>query len=202
VPVTIISVYPKEMKAERPFGPIRGTVIHTYVLPAAPQDGHSELEIELAWQHEYVSEHQGWRWSAIPEAVVAKDLHKQFSSGMIGQGEGLGPGIFIEDPDHPLNEQVAAARQRQTDYFNYLYKQGESAFRAGMADSISDEMRNAATWLGKSPEWLTTAEQVLKKECPVCASEIPRKAFVCPVCRHKIAELPAKLRAMNPGREE
>jgi hypothetical protein len=196
--VTIVSLYPRELRAERQYSPVKGQKLHIYVLPAAADGKPSELTIEHAYEKVYQGESLGHRWSLVEEGEVAKCLLLAFSSGRIGQDTGLGPGIFIKDPER-YEEQLEEARLKQEAYFGYLFDQANAAHRTGHIDDITGEMRDAARWLGKEPTWLVSPKQEVKKECPLCASQIPVQVVVCPVCRRQIGKIPKEIAALGKG---
>lgn len=204
---TIVSVYPMELKAEFKWSPTRGAGSHTYKIPAAIANGFQLLEVEDAYQQYYAGESIGYRWDIVPAQKIAENLIFVFVSGRVGQQEGHRPGIWITgEPaafnSRKLNEAAQAEsdlnRAAQESYFDYLIQEGQALFIEGKYSEITGDHRAAAIWMGKQDlDWLRPLKQLVKKECPLCLTDIPMKALVCPNCRHTISKLPKEFEELN-----
>lgn len=186
--VTIISVFPKSLSLELPWSPNKGAGLHRYELPAAPKDGYASLVVERAYQKTYFGENVGSRFDSIEAISIAENLLHVWAENIVGTNSGTGPGIFlILDRDKPTKEELEAAVERQTQFFHYLFEQAEALFRTGKPEQITQEMRDAAKWLGRnSADWLKPVEKIDLKKCPFCISDIPSEATVCRVCQKDV----------------
>ncbi len=189
--VVIASVYPREMRANRPYGPVKGEGSTDFVLPAAPSNGYSKLVIEDCYQKTYYGENIGDRYDLIESQSIADDIVDKWTKKVVGADSGFGPGIFVCAGEEPTPEELRQARESQELYFEYLINQGESKFQNKKFDEITDTHRAAAVWMGREGvEWLRPIRRVKTKECPLCMSQIPEQAVVCPVCTRDIAPQP------------
>ncbi len=188
--VTIVSVYPMQMKANRPYGPVKGQGSTDFILPAAPADGYSKLVVEDCYQKVYYGEnvtpHE--RFDLIEAEVIGGDLVNNWTTKVVGADSGFGPGIFICEGSEPTQEELNRARSNQGTYFEYLINQAEMRYRSFKFDEITDTHRAAAVWMGREGvEWLRPIRRQKVKECPLCIAQIPEQAIVCPNCHRDIA---------------
>jgi hypothetical protein len=189
--VIIASVYPGELTATRPYGPNKGDGHKTFTLAPAAKDGYSVCEVEDCYQRVYHGESIGDKDVLVEARDIADDLVLNWTGHVIGTDAGFGPGVFVCQGDKPSQIELEGARLNQELYFEHLINQAEASFRANRFDEITDTHRKAAIWMGREGvEWLRPIRKVITKECPLCISQIPVKAVVCPNCRHQIGEIP------------
>lgn len=184
----IISIYPMTLTLERPWGTAVGRYYTKYVIPAAPRDGYSFLEVEPAWQSVYYGEDIGYRWEMIPAEKVAADIVNSFTAHRLGSNTGATIGLFVPATGKPTKEELEKARNQQELYFSNLFAMAEEFWRTGQIRNISDEMRQAARWLNRQAPWVEPFTAVDMKECPFCASKIMAKAVVCPHCHKDVSK--------------
>jgi len=174
------------------------------VIPAAPVGGHVLVEISGAFQPTYYGVDIGDKPEYIPAAEVAKDIVREFTTNVIGASAGFsGPGIAVRDSSMKLEDQIARLKEAQEAYFGYLFQLAEDLDRAGMGRAITDEMRDAARWLGReNARWLKPYRQQVLKKCKWCVSEIPEEALVCQVCLRDVTDIktPEPVNAPHRGK--
>lgn len=177
----IFSVFPMAMKAERAYN---GAT--TYTLPAAKEQGEvTSCRVGNAFQFTYVGD---GKWHDVPifSDDIARDLLQEFGGSMVGQDQGHGPGIWMQelpDPDPALVEEYSA---RQVAFFEHLVNEADGLHKGGKANEITDLHRNAARWLGYLDfAWLEKLKPKSTKECTSCYSMIDGRAKICPICNSR-----------------
>lgn len=202
--VTIVSVYPRELKANRPYGPIEGQGSTDFILPAAPKDGYSKLVVEDCFQGTYYGENVSpqYRYDLVKAQSIADDIVNIWTKKVVGADSGFGPGIFIAEGDEPTQMELRNARDGQELYFEYLINQAETKYRVFKFDEITDTHRAAAVWMGREEvEWLRPIRRIKTKECPLCITNIPEQAVVCPNCKRDIAPQPSAPQPSAPNKK-
>ncbi len=184
-------MFPKALSTSRAWSPKHGAGFHTYHIPAAPLGGHVEVEVSGAFQPTYYGEDIGQKYEYLTALKVATDLVNEFTINVIGASAGFsGPGLAVRDPSIPLEEQIAKLKESQEAYFTYLFQAAEDLDKTpGLSGSITQEMRDAARWLGREGvRWFKPYKQQLMKKCRFCVSDIPEEAIVCQVCGRDLVE--------------
>jgi hypothetical protein len=186
----IISVWPEEMIWRKirgaPVGKVGATT--AFVLPAAPKDGYSEIEVEDLW--EWIN---NWRDDGHHELgpapksadIVARSLVDAWTSNTIGAGTGGRPGIAVRNEDIPLEQQLADLRRVQNLFFTALVDEAQQAFNSHEYKKITSLHRLAARSLNLKVAWIAdlSAENLPLKKCPACGRDILAEALKCENCQ-------------------
>lgn len=90
-------------------------------------------------------------------------------------------GIFVCAGARPTNEELAAANQRRTSYYQTLISDGDIMWARGHSfREISDLHRRAAISLGVEREWAYVPMRT--SECPACGEKVKTGVAVCKHC--------------------
>ena len=189
-PRHILSVYPQAQSLQ-----LRHAGLTTYEIEAAPPGDYRTLTVydTFSWNRNYHAEGFQLYQAPVPASAVADNLISRWTTGMVGTQEGLGPGIILIADAQPTEEELAAARQRQTDYFRMLINEADYFFTKGEMKSITGTHRLAGEWMGvKDREWLRPMVHVELRRCPACAEEIRGEAKICRFCHTDLRAFEAK----------
>lgn len=187
-PRTVISVYPLELRLE-----LRHEGSKTYVMAAAPPEGHSQLTVEdtFASVKNFSS---GQLYPApVPAAAVADNLVNSWTKGRVGSADGLGPGVLVCASMQPTAEEIDRARVQQTAYFRSLVNDADIKFTKEGALNITDDHRLAAKWMGiKDRKWAQPMVPKSLVSCPACREEVFSDAVLCKHCHSNIPKFLAE----------
>ncbi|HEY7855793.1 MAG TPA: hypothetical protein VIC32_05070 [Terriglobales bacterium] len=123
---------------------------------------------------------------SILPSEIAKEVVREY-----GETGGV---FWYEGDGDPKAADVAAARERQMEWYRKLYQQGvDSWSRYHQHKMLTDRQRDAARALVRSgdvaelPEWVTmTRAQSDRRPCPMCGEDIKIVAKVCRFCRSTV----------------
>ena len=187
--VKVVSIYPRPLEVSFPWSPNINAGSHTYRIEAGSPEKPAMLEVDDAFQLVYFGATVGYRHDVVRAIDIAKNIVDHFATGRVGQDKTTaGPGIFVLDPDRPLEEQIAEAQEKQDAYFDFLFREAQHLYSEGRYAEITDDHRTAARYLKQNPEWLRRRTYGDMKECPYCMSSIPAQAVICRYCQSKIAD--------------
>ena len=90
-------------------------------------------------------------------------------------------GIFVCAGARPTNEELAAASQRRTTYYQGLIAEGDIMWARGHSfREISDLHRRAAISLGIEREWAYVP--IHTSDCPACGEKVKTGVAICKHC--------------------
>lgn len=146
-----------------------------------------------------------------PDEKIANSIVKDVCVNQLGYSSIAGPGMFVVlgEPDHNTiqklyKSQLAAAQQRQANWFMELYTMAEDMWsRNPKLSAITSTQRYAAMALGRKPKWLIEPTAYTTTPCVFCTTEVKTDALVCPNCRNilkpeEFKETQAKLAKVQP----
>ncbi|HWR49923.1 MAG TPA: hypothetical protein VN428_02380 [Bryobacteraceae bacterium] len=158
----------------------------TYEIEAAPRGEYRLLNVEDAFQREYVGSKN---YVGIPVSgdSIATDIVKEFSEGVMLARFG-GPGVFVCRADEPSADELRAANKKQTRWCRALINEAQGDWIRGKRDHIHEGsvFHKAAEWMGESYEWMKPPEQVFTASCPFCGAQVPAGVPVCATCGRTI----------------
>jgi hypothetical protein len=110
-------------------------------------------------------------------------------------------GIFVCAGARPTPEELAAATERRTRYYQTLIAEGDMMWARGHSfREISDLHRRAAISLGIEREWAYVPMRT--SECPACGEKVKAGVAICKHCRaildHEKAAKHGLVRAAEP----
>jgi hypothetical protein len=177
---TIISVFPLGQSLE-----LRHEGIKIYEMPPAKKGEVSVLRVNdtFAWCRNFHAPGIEFYQARVSAQQVAENLIQSWSRGLIGTGEGLGPGILICAGLEPTQAEVDAANHHQEDYFAFLINQADLLFAQDKSVDITSLHRVAAEWMGtQDREWFHPITRIEMQDCPECGERIRAKARKCRWC--------------------
>jgi hypothetical protein len=145
------------------------------------------------------------------DSIVA-DLLKEWTGGLFNVPQDASPGImeirpmkvemekFYRDARElpgPNVGEIKYMTDRQTQYFEFLFTEGERHHKQNNWKEITETMRIAAEWLGHDREWSSRAIAKESGPCPLCTQIVANAAIFCPSCHQQIRAMPPEILALQ-----
>lgn len=207
--LTICSIYPIKLGPERrPYGTDRESGSTIFEIPAVDRDAdppYALLRVTDSWQRTRDwMQHPGtpgeYKHDLIFAEQIASDLIQNWTTGLLAATEGGHPGVGIIAGAKPTAVELATMGEKQTRYFEALYYAGQKMALQNDWRNITERHRQAAIWLGKSPQdaaWIKPFNPLDQISCPLCQSRISALAVICGSCGRQIREMPPELAKLN-----
>lgn len=199
----ICSIYPGEVEPQRRnYGPtresngkgaVRSTLFALQPVVRGSKPGYVVLELSDCFEDiiELSQLSVGNTKGKVPKPVnveqIVADLIAVWTGGLVGVPQGAKPGIMQIANSTPQQKELVVMRDQQTQYFEYLFNEGERLDSEKDWKNITAPMRLAATWLERPRRWSHNALAAGSSPCPLCTKVIPGEAVVCPECTNQIS---------------
>lgn len=186
----ILSVFPMTQSQD-----LMHEGIKRYTLDAAERNSYVTLLVEDTYAvcRNLHADGVEFYSAPVPASVVAQNLVKSWSTGLIGTTDDLGPGILVCKDLDVTDAEITTANGRQAEYFRFLINEADAKQLQGKANEITDIHRLAANWMGAHDRaWYKPIEHVEMVQCAACGEEIRSSAKICRWCHTHIGEFIAK----------
>lgn len=186
--LTIASVFPRELKAERHYNPEMSGGRFIFRLEGAPKGQFRTIGLSDCWEQvQNANSRIGapeFDATIVLVENIAQCLLKEWATNIAGTRTGKRPGIMLIAGEQPTEAELATLNAMQATYFDGLIQEGDGLAAKHDFKSISELHRDAAKWRGHDAAWVTNlGEGQEKKECIHCAEKILARANFCRYCR-------------------
>lgn len=128
-----------------------------------------------------------WTLAPVDCDQIATYLWNYWAGHFVGLPVGAAPGIMIVSGEVPKIDEMLKMIHMQQAFYEHRLLQGDKCQREGNWKEFTEEMRDAARYLGKTRDW---AGGVISGDCFACKQPIPPDAYICHHCGYQIKPLP------------
>jgi hypothetical protein len=183
---TVVSLLPLEIREEK-----SGLYPGRFTIPASKDGKPSVLVIDESRHYVYLDGERGQMPVRNPAILVAEAIVNDFVNACLGVEPGIGPGLFCvpgrhspEEIELNFSEELNKARDSQLNWYKKLVMIADDDWeKYHRHTAISHIQRIAAKALGLDRPWIEVIESTPPITCPLCQSQIPGNAIVCPNCK-------------------
>ncbi len=133
----------------------------------------------------------------VDSAETVGCLLKYWTGNMVGVPPGASPGIIEISNTLPTQAEFREMFERQTQYAEFLFQEGERLNRENNWKEITGAMKVMARWIGRETIWATPEQANKMENCPACGELIPPKVAICKHCHTKLRALPKEIAVFN-----
>ncbi len=122
---------------------------------------------------------------------IANNILTSWRDSMIGIPTGAAPGMMIIANTCPTNSELDQMVAMQMSFYEYRLAEGDRLFLEKNIRGITQQMKDAALYLGRERTWSGAFGTVGTVECPHCLSPIHPRASVCAHCQRDVKDTKA-----------
>ena len=117
---------------------------------------------------------------------IASNLLTIWVGSITGLPTGATPGIIQIQGTVPTQAEIHKMKSAQQQFYEVRLAEGDRLFNEKNMRAISQQMKDAAIYLGRERTWSGSYGVVGTTDCPHCFESVNPRATVCPHCQRDI----------------